>query len=171
MVIAAFSLRGYWRTLIERIAWSPAITITRFTTIARTGRRMKRSVIVFIVSAPGSPLGGHGRDLRVRGERVVHGHGHPVAQLEASARDDRLSRREPGDHLDEVPAPLAEADELLLRHGRGLAVRVLLLLEREHRVAVGREDRGGRGHDQHGAPLRGEHLRVREHARAELPVA
>src|SRR6266545_1779361 len=43
-VMAAFSLRGYWRTLIDRIAWRPAITITRFTTIASTGRRMKRSV-------------------------------------------------------------------------------------------------------------------------------
>src|SRR6516225_5506514 len=43
-VIAAFSLRGYWRTLTERMAWKPAIRITRFTTIASTGRRMKISV-------------------------------------------------------------------------------------------------------------------------------
>src|SRR5262245_62546297 len=43
-VITAMSLRGYWRTLNERIDWSPAIRMTRFTTTARTGRLTKRSV-------------------------------------------------------------------------------------------------------------------------------
>src|SRR5436309_12091117 len=40
----AMSLRGYWRTLSERIACNPAIRITRLTTIARTGRLTNRSV-------------------------------------------------------------------------------------------------------------------------------
>ena len=40
----ALSSFGYWRTLSERIACSPAMMITRLTTIARTGRRMKMSV-------------------------------------------------------------------------------------------------------------------------------
>src|SRR6185436_8597593 len=40
----AMSLRGYWRTLNARIDCSPAIRITRLTTIARTGRLTKRSV-------------------------------------------------------------------------------------------------------------------------------
>src|SRR4029434_7447209 len=40
----AMSLRGYCRTLSERIACNPAIRITRLTTIASTGRFMNRSV-------------------------------------------------------------------------------------------------------------------------------
>ena len=43
-VTEAFSLRGYWRTLSVRMAWKPAMMITRLTTIASTGRRMKMSV-------------------------------------------------------------------------------------------------------------------------------
>ena len=35
---------GYWRTLNERIACSPAIRMTRFTTTAKTGRLTNRSV-------------------------------------------------------------------------------------------------------------------------------
>src|SRR5947208_12240818 len=44
-VMAAFSLRGYWRTFSVRIACTPAITMIRLTTSARIGRRMNRSVI------------------------------------------------------------------------------------------------------------------------------
>ena len=40
----AMSLRGYCLTLSARIDCSPAIRITRLTTIARTGRLTKRSV-------------------------------------------------------------------------------------------------------------------------------
>jgi hypothetical protein len=40
----AFSLRGYCRTLSERHDWTPAIMITRLTTIERTGRSMNLSV-------------------------------------------------------------------------------------------------------------------------------
>src|SRR5437763_944846 len=42
------SLRGYWRTLIVRIACKPAIRITKLTTNASTGRLMKRSVNDFM---------------------------------------------------------------------------------------------------------------------------
>src|SRR5215216_6722400 len=42
------SLRGYWRTLIVRIACKPAIRITKLTTSASTGRLMKRSVKDFM---------------------------------------------------------------------------------------------------------------------------
>src|SRR5205809_2327255 len=42
--MTAMSLRGYWRTLRERIACKPAIRMTRLTTMARTGRLTKRSV-------------------------------------------------------------------------------------------------------------------------------
>jgi hypothetical protein len=44
-LITATSLRGYCRMLSERMACRPAIRITRLTTTASTGRRMKRSVI------------------------------------------------------------------------------------------------------------------------------
>jgi len=37
-VTTAMSLRGYCRTLSERIDWSPAIKMTRLTTMASTGR-------------------------------------------------------------------------------------------------------------------------------------
>src|SRR4029077_6391163 len=40
----AISLRGYCRTLSERIDCRPAIRITKLTTIARTGRFMNKSV-------------------------------------------------------------------------------------------------------------------------------
>src|SRR5437763_17219450 len=42
------SLRGYWRTLIVRIACKPAMRITKLTTSASTGRLMKRSVKDFM---------------------------------------------------------------------------------------------------------------------------
>ena len=44
----AFSLSGYWRTLNECQALSPAMTINRLTTVASTGRRINRSVKLFI---------------------------------------------------------------------------------------------------------------------------
>src|SRR3954465_6802712 len=47
-VMDAFSLRGYWRTLTVRIACNPAIRITRFTTMASTGRLINRSVKDFM---------------------------------------------------------------------------------------------------------------------------
>src|SRR5688572_30999996 len=46
------SLRGYCRTLSDDIACKPAMTITKLTTSASTGRRMKRSVKPFM-TAPG----------------------------------------------------------------------------------------------------------------------
>src|SRR5258706_16411286 len=64
-VTVAFSLRGYWRTLTERMAWKPAIRITRFTTIARTGRRIKISVNDFIYAS-----GGWG-DVSLGGTRLL----------------------------------------------------------------------------------------------------
>src|SRR5262249_6776293 len=66
----AMSLRGYCRTLRERIDWRPAIRITRFTTIARTGRLTKRSVnllcmatvLFFSVLLPPFPVRREGRE-------------------------------------------------------------------------------------------------------------
>src|SRR5947208_1007996 len=92
-VISAFSLRGYWRTFSERIAWMPAIRIRRLTTRATTGRRMKRSVNFMAVSL----LLDHGRrDLDLRREIVAHHHRCAVAQLEGAAAHDGLPGLEPG---------------------------------------------------------------------------
>ena len=57
----AMSLRGYWRTLSVRIDCNPAMRMTTFTTVARTGRLTKISVI-FI--APHPPLRGTLSPLR-----------------------------------------------------------------------------------------------------------
>jgi hypothetical protein len=43
-VTVALSSFGYWRTFSVFIAYKPAMMITRLTTMARTGRRMNRSV-------------------------------------------------------------------------------------------------------------------------------
>src|SRR5690242_17574008 len=89
-VIAAFSLRGYCRTLSERIACTPAITMSRFTTIARTGLRMKRSVNLISCLPPGSLLDGLGSQLGAGREIVPDHDRHSVAQLERAAAHDRL---------------------------------------------------------------------------------
>src|SRR3984893_7121092 len=84
-VMAAFSLRGYWRTFSERIACTPAITIRRFTTSATTGRRMKRSVNFMRAPFPGSLVHRLRVDLRLRGQLVLHDHPRAVPQLECPA--------------------------------------------------------------------------------------
>src|SRR5258708_6104165 len=115
----AFSLRGYWRTLSDRQAWTPAMMMTALTTMARTGRRMKRSVKeVFMTGKARSGTGRSGifrfgRKLRVGGELVVDHHGHARAQLENTTGDDRLVRLQAGYDRDKITPGLAEADELL----------------------------------------------------------
>src|SRR6266542_2189722 len=161
----AFSLRGYWRALIERIAWSPAMTMTRLTTIAMTGRRMKRSVSFMVSSrCSGASLLG-----RLRGE-LRNGGAVAVAQLERAAAHHRLSRVQSGDHRDDVPPALSRADELLPRDRGRLPGLVLLLLDGEHRVPVGREDHRRRGDGQHGSLLRRDDLHGREQPGAKAPV-
>src|SRR6185503_9739218 len=89
-VTTAMSLRGYCRTLRERIDWSPAIRITRLTTIARTGRRTNRSVnFISTVLRLGCWVVGW-TDL------VVHEHGGAVPKLEDAGGDHLLAGLEPG---------------------------------------------------------------------------
>src|SRR3954468_25063580 len=78
-VIEAMSLRGYCRTLIVFIACKPAIRMTKLTTIANTGRRMKRSVNDFmsILRVDGCWI-----HLWLRREIVVDRHWHFVQQFE-----------------------------------------------------------------------------------------
>src|SRR5207248_7093577 len=132
-VMAAFSLRGYWRTLSDRIACTPAMTMIRLTTSARTGRRMNRSVSFMEGPFGGSLVDWFGGQLGGRREVVPHHHGGSVAELERAARDHRFAGGQPGDHGDQVAAPLSQAHELLPRDERTI-VRPLLLLQGEHRV-------------------------------------
>src|SRR5512142_918061 len=145
--MAAFSLRGYCRTLSERIACTPAITISRLTTMAMTGRRMKRSVKDMALPSCvfRSALRRPRREGGLRRQRVVDDHGHPVAELEGAGAHHRLARLEPLGHGDEVAAPLAQPHELLLDGELLLPGGVLPLLDDVDRVAVGGvEDRGHR---------------------------
>src|SRR5207244_11412806 len=66
-VMAAFSLRGYWRTFSERIACTPVMTISKLTTMARRGLRMKSSVKLMVGLIV---VGGIGGVLRRRRQAV-----------------------------------------------------------------------------------------------------
>src|SRR5689334_21399162 len=77
-VTVALSIFGYCRTLSVRIACSPPTRISRFTTIASTGRLMKRSVKR---TGPSAVLGIR-LELRLGHGFVAHHHGSSVAQLE-----------------------------------------------------------------------------------------
>src|SRR6185295_10565159 len=72
----AMSLLGYWRTESERMACRPAIRMTTLTTMARTGRLTKRSVMrISVVLGPRRGVVG-GLDV------VVHRHRRVGPQLE-----------------------------------------------------------------------------------------
>src|ERR1043166_6889544 len=78
------SLRGYWRTLIVRIACKPAIRITKLTTSASTGRLMKRSVKDFMSLFEWLRIDWVRIYLRIRRQIVVDRHSHSVSQFENS---------------------------------------------------------------------------------------
>ena len=86
-VTVALSSFGYCRTLSERIAWSPAMMITRLTTIARTGRRMKMSVN-FTGGLTGSPGGERAEASTLTSLFTMTARS--VAQLERARGDDLL---------------------------------------------------------------------------------
>src|SRR5215472_615459 len=169
-VTAAFSLLGYCRMVRERIAWRPAIRITRLTTMAMTGRRMNRSVNFICSPFFGSLFGGFRRQLSRRREGVVDAHRHAIAQLEGAAAHHRLAGIEPRDYRDEIPAALADSDKPLLGYRLWLAGRILGLSDDEHGIAVGGVDHAGRRNHRHLMLLVRENLDVREHARREPAI-
>src|SRR5689334_10304678 len=93
--------------------------ITRFTTIASTGRRRKMSVNFMSVVL------GSWAELRVGLHAVVDRHGRAVTQLERAGADQLLPRGDAVDDGHEVAAGLAEAHELLARDFDDLAVGCL----------------------------------------------
>src|SRR5690242_19721961 len=114
MVTTEFSVFGNWFTGSPNTDRRPSTTMSRLTTRARTGFRMKRSV-KFIASAS--------LFLR-RGVRVVLGHdalvvrrqGRAVLQLEPAARHDDRALVEALEDRDLVAAGRARGDEDLLGH-------------------------------------------------------
>src|SRR5260370_5063786 len=96
IVIAAFSLLGYWRTLSERMAWIPAIRITRLTTIAITGRRMKRSVNFILLPFGESVVRRLGSQLRSGSERVIHRDRRTIPPFGRTGTDHRFAWCQPG---------------------------------------------------------------------------
>src|ERR1035437_5135743 len=144
-VTAALSLRGYCRTTRVRIAWTPAIKITRFTTRASTGRRMNRSVKDFMEAAQGSTIGRVRRQVILRRQVVVLDDRHAVAQLEDAGTDNALAGLEARFHAHKIPSRAPGADELLPHLQTRLpAILARLRLDHIHRVAVGRaQDRRG----------------------------
>src|SRR6266850_8212632 len=101
------SLRGYWRTLIVFIACNPAMRMTKLTTIASTGRLMKRSVNDFMSIFS---LRIHWRrvHLRLRREFVVDRHRHSVAQFENSRAHDGLVGFQAIDNRHKIAARFAD---------------------------------------------------------------
>src|SRR6266508_190930 len=165
--MTAMSLRGYCRTLRERIACNPAIRMTRLTTMARTGRLTKRSVNFTVDPSVIFRLGGRvvgGLDL------VVDADGGAVPELEGAGGHDFLACLDARDHRDLVAAGAAQLDELLPHPAIALAARSLHVLHDEDRIAVGRvADRGRREGDDRAAGAQHD-LRLDEHAGVQPAV-
>src|SRR6187399_1776778 len=119
--MTAMSLRGYWRTLSERMACSPAMRITRLTTMASTGRFMKRSVnrigfSFYVRSLPAASVVFRLGGLLVRGlHGVLHADRGAVAQLEDAGADDLRARLQAGEDGHLVAQRPAQLDDLLAR--------------------------------------------------------
>src|SRR5438876_3980457 len=133
--MAAMSLRGYWRTLIVFIACKPAMRMTKLTTIASTGRLMKRSVKDFM-SILGSRIYRRRIHLRFRREIIVDRYRHSIAQFENSRAHDGFIRFQPVDNRNEIAACFAHPNKLLTNRLRFLAaLRVLLFLDHKNLIS------------------------------------
>src|SRR5215471_8220009 len=147
------SLLGNWRTESDRMAWTPAMRITRLTTIARTGRRMKRSVNFML-----AVLGLGSRVVR-RLHLVVDQDRSAVAQLEDPRGHDFLAGLHTRGHCDLVAAGAAQLHELLAYAAVALAVGRLHFSDDEDRVAIGRVANGRRRKRDDRARRRQQHVR------------
>src|ERR1051325_3018932 len=141
--MAALSLRGYCRTVSVRIAWIPAMRITRFTTSASTGRRMKMSVKDFT-----STIGRSRRLGTLRRQLVVLDHGHAIAQFEDAGTDDALACLEARFDAQKITLHPPGADELLA-HGKPRLARPGGGFDHIDRLAVGRAEHRSGGDRQH----------------------
>src|SRR5437762_5107774 len=104
------SLRGYWRTLIVRIACKPAMRTTKLTTSASTGRLMKRSVKDFMLLRRFLRIHRIRIYLRFRRKIVVDRHRHSVSQFENSCAHNCVASLQPLGDRDEIAARFTDAD-------------------------------------------------------------
>src|SRR5438128_2812139 len=153
--------------------------ITRLTTIARTGRLMKRSVSFMTVNGSRLPETGNWLTiLRIRFgivarlDRVVHDHRRAWTELERAGAHHFLARFDSGEHRDLIAAGAAELHELLPNAAIGLArLRILDVFDDEHGIAERRvADRRHGKCDRHGLAAAHE-LSIDEHSGPELARA
>src|SRR5437868_6554250 len=173
------SLRGYclttkpprpWRfgNRIGSNAVDPAIRITKLTTRARTGRRMKRSVndLMTVLRIRGLRV-----QLRFWREIVVNHHRHSVAQLEHPGADDLLTVLKSLRDRNEIAPRFSDADELLTQDLRFFpCLLVLLFLDHENGITVRRIRDGRAGHDQRLLFVGKENIDLGEHPRPQRVV-
>src|SRR4029450_1214934 len=129
----AISLRGYCLTLSARIDCSPAMRITRFTTMASTGRLTNRSVNFMAMLLAVLRFG---RAAVRRLHLVVDMNRCAVPQLEHAGRDDLLTRLHTRQHRNLVAARAAKLHHLLADAAIGVPIRALQISDDEDGVAV-----------------------------------
>src|SRR5579863_750422 len=133
MVTTAFSVCGYWLTGKLPTERRPSTRISRLITIARTGRRMKRSV-KFMVRAS---LFLRRRILLVqRLHAIVDAQRRAVLQFELPAGDHRCPLGYALQDRNLISSRRPRGDEHLLRLELGIAFRILLVRRDEHRRPV-----------------------------------
>src|SRR5437773_1157624 len=160
----AISLRGYCRTVRARIDCSPAIRITRFTTIASTGRLTNKSVnrISTVLGLRSRFVGG----LNL----VIDENGGAVSKFKDSRGDDLFLRFDTRKNCDLIPARGPDLYKLLARAEVLLPLRIFEVFDDEYRIAIwGIADRGSR--KRHGLSASAQHyFRLNEHSRPQLAL-
>src|SRR5579871_4301436 len=110
MVIVVFEVCGNWRICSLNAAIEPTSRMSRLTTLASTGRRMKRSVKEFMLSPLLSSLPrrlGGGR----QGRAIVEHDRHVGLQLDLAGRHHFLARLHALGDSDALAANRPEPDE------------------------------------------------------------
>src|SRR6185312_11046089 len=167
MVTTAFSVCGYWLTGRLPTDRNPSTRINRLMTIARTGRRMNRSVN--FTNRPSLFLR---RGVRVvqRLNAVVDAQRRAVLQFELSAGDYGVALGHALENGDLISPGRPRRDEHLLRLELCMAFRILLLDRDEYGGAVGVVRDRRLGKRQVGLLLARIDGRAREHAGQQQPL-
>src|SRR5688500_9518513 len=160
----AMSLRGYCLTLSARTDCSPAIRMTRLTTMARTGRLMKRSVnrigCSSVVFRPGSRV--------VPGlNGVVHEDRGAVPQLEHAGCHHLVARVDAVQHGHLIAPGRPRLHELLPHAAVRLAVLTFYFRDDEDGIPIGRVADGRRRQRDHCLGGAERNLHLHEHPRPQ----
>src|SRR5579871_2754969 len=143
------SLRGYCRTLSERIACRPAIKMTRLTTIARTGRLTYKSVNFINTPPRALPVSYRiersdlavlrlGAGIVLRFYCVVHQYGGAIAQSEGAGTHHLVPGIETRNNAHLVTARTLNLHDLLPHPAIRIPFRIFHLYNDEDGIAVGR---------------------------------